>query len=256
MSEFTAEIKKIEDFSLNAWPSFQMQVYDGWILRFSYFYTHRTNCVEQIGNTILPPSEKIPECENIYRRWGTPAIFKITPVGDPDLDRILDSRGYHIEHTTEVMTSILDDSCTRDSSGYRFHIEERVSDSWIRSLFRLKGVTNPDHIRVVPQMYAAIPKDEIAVSWAPEGDNSPVLATGLGILDRNFVGVYAIHTDPSVRRQGIASAIVRTILAEARKKGAEYAYLQVVSDNMPAKRLYRRLGFSDYYRCWFRVKEV
>ena len=33
------DIKTIEDLSLNAWPSHQMQVYDGWILRFSYFYT-------------------------------------------------------------------------------------------------------------------------------------------------------------------------------------------------------------------------
>ena len=42
-------IKTIEDLSLNAWPSHQIELYDGWILRFSYFYTHRTNSVEQIG---------------------------------------------------------------------------------------------------------------------------------------------------------------------------------------------------------------
>ena len=47
-------IKMIEDLSLNAWPSHQIQLYDGWLLRFSYFYTHRTNCVEQIW-TILDP---------------------------------------------------------------------------------------------------------------------------------------------------------------------------------------------------------
>ena len=35
-------IKMIEDLSLNAWPSHQIQLYDGWLLRFSYFYTHRT----------------------------------------------------------------------------------------------------------------------------------------------------------------------------------------------------------------------
>ena len=50
----TFDIKTIEDLSLNAWPSHQMQVYDGWLLRFSYFYTHRTNSVEQIGPSILP----------------------------------------------------------------------------------------------------------------------------------------------------------------------------------------------------------
>ena len=55
-------IKTIEDLSLNAWPSHQMQVYDGWILRFSHFYTHRTNCVEPIGASILPLAEKIAYC--------------------------------------------------------------------------------------------------------------------------------------------------------------------------------------------------
>ena len=52
-------IKTIEDLSLNAWPSHQIQLYDGWLLRFSYFYTHRTNCVEQIGPSSIPIEEKI-----------------------------------------------------------------------------------------------------------------------------------------------------------------------------------------------------
>ena len=43
-------IKQIEDMSLNAWPSHKMELYDGWILRFSYFYTHRTN------SSAIPPS--------------------------------------------------------------------------------------------------------------------------------------------------------------------------------------------------------
>ena len=47
-------IKTIEDLSLNAWPSHQIELYDGWILRFSYFYTHRTNSVEQIGPSTIP----------------------------------------------------------------------------------------------------------------------------------------------------------------------------------------------------------
>lgn len=53
-------IKKIEDMSLNAWPSHKMELYDGWILRFSYFYTHRTNSVEQFGTSTLPWREKSP----------------------------------------------------------------------------------------------------------------------------------------------------------------------------------------------------
>ena len=64
-------IKKIEDMSLNAWPSHKMELYDGWILRFSYFYTHRTNSVEQFGTSTLPWREKIPYCEQVYKRLGS-----------------------------------------------------------------------------------------------------------------------------------------------------------------------------------------
>ena len=84
-------IKQIEDMSLNAWPSHKMELYDGWILRFSYFYTHRTNSVEQFGNSTLTWREKIPYCESVYKRLGTPAVFKISPLVSPDFDYVLET---------------------------------------------------------------------------------------------------------------------------------------------------------------------
>ena len=60
-------IKTIEDLSLNAWPSHQIELYDGWILRFSYFYTHRTNSVEQIGPSTIPVEEKVALLEEAFQ---------------------------------------------------------------------------------------------------------------------------------------------------------------------------------------------
>ena len=248
-----SSIKKIEDLSLNAWPSHQIQLYDGWLLRFSYFYTHRTNCVEQIGYSTIPLKEKIPYCEEIYRRWGTPCIFKISPIGSPDLDDYLAHKGYRIEHETTVMTrSLLDPSeFSGEIAVPGLKIENRVSESWLNALFTMKHITDLRHLRVVPQMYAAIPKDEIAVSVERDGR---IIATGLGILDRDAVGVYAIHVDEAYRNQGIARSVVSSILYEGQKAGSESAYLQVVSDNTPAKHLYRTLGFDTAFRYWFRVQ--
>ena len=82
-------IKEIEDMSLNAWPSHKMELYDGWILRFSYFYTHRTNSVEQFGTSTLSWREKVSFCEQEYARLGSPAIFKISPLVSPDFDYVL-----------------------------------------------------------------------------------------------------------------------------------------------------------------------
>lgn len=250
------DIKKIEDLSLNAWPSHQMEVYDGWILRFSYLYTHRTNCVEQIGASILTLEEKTEYCEQMYTRWGTPSIFKISPVTDPALDAFLQERGYHIEHDIYVMTAdltytTLPNIDASGLSGLHVTVMPKVSDAWISALFALKKTDNDIHRRIVPSMYAAIPKDEIAMYI--ENEAGEIIATGLGILDRDYVGVYAIHVHENYRRRGLARYIVASLLKAGYDRGASHAYLQVVSSNAPAKALYRSLGFQIAYRCWFRV---
>lgn len=244
-------IKTIEDLSLNAWPSHQLQIYDGWLLRFSYFYTHRTNSVEQIGISTIPLEEKIPYCETIYNRWGTPCIFKITPLTDPVLEDLLTKRGYKTAHPTEVKTM--------DLSGFSLEpdicvdLEKDISWEWLDALFSLKGTTSRIHRKIVPTMYAAIPKDTITATVIRD---ERIAAIGLGILDRDHIGLYAIHVDPFFRRQHLARSICIRILQEGIRQGARHAYLQVIPDNVSAKNLYRSLGFQDLYSYWFRLKRV
>ena len=247
------DIKTIEDLSLNAWPSHQMQLYDGWILRFSHFYTHRTNCVEQIGKAQIPWEEKVRYCERIYRRWNTPCVFKITPLTDPAFDELLEGQGYHIEHVTDVMCCDL-----KEAGEYPVYeevqVEKRISDEWIDALFSIKENATVTHLKIVPSMYAAIPKDVLCARIRKDGR---IIATGLGILDRDHIGIYAINVDKEFRRRGLARKICETLLREGVKNpGVGKAYLQVVSDNTPAISLYESLGFEKEYQYWFRVKKV
>lgn len=247
------DIKTIEDLSLNAWPSHQMQVYDGWIIRYSYFYTHRTNSVEQIGPSSLPLPEKIEYCEQIYRRWNTPSIFKITPLSHPLLEPLLIEQGYHIEHSTDVMILDLENEYNyiEETHTIPIKVQHHIAPAWIESLFQLKGTTNPIHRKIVPSMYAAIPKDVIAISIRKKGKR---IATGLGILDRDYIGIYAIHVTEEYRHRGYAATVIHTLISEGIKSGATKAYLQVVSDNTPALNLYQKIGFKKLYTYWFRVK--
>lgn len=245
-------IKKIEDMSLNAWPSYRMELCDGWILRFSHFYTHRTNSVEQFGDSSLPWCEKIPFCENEYKRHKTPAVFKISPLVSIDFDYMLENRGYRIEHVTEVMTTEL---CYADLSAScdLVELQEDISDEWIQSLFDLKRMDNPVHKKIVPSMYHAIPKETISACIRKDGK---IIATGLGILDRDYIGIYAIHVHEDYRQNGFARQICTSLLKEGIKKGAQNAYLQVVEGNTSAKNLYSSLGFQDFYTYWFRVQTI
>ena len=254
MTEFKTaitDIKTIEDLSLNAWPSHQMQLYDGWILRFSHFYTHRTNCVEQFGPSQIPQEEKIRYCEEIYRRWKTPCIFKITPLMHPSFDAVLEQRGYEIQHETAVMYCRLPEEQVF-SSHEEVSVGTRIPDEWIDALFEIKGNATVTHLKIVPNMYAAIPKDVLCASVRRDGK---IIATGMGILDREYIGIYAINVKESCRRQGLARMICETLLQKGKERGACKAYLQVVEGNLPAIRLYESLGMKKLYQYWFRVKE-
>lgn len=246
------QIKILEDLSLNAWPSHQMQIYDGWILRFSYFYTHRTNCVEQIGPSVIPLADKLDYCEETYHRWGTPAIFKINPLTAPSFDELLAKRGYETAHITEVMLKKLTYTSPKRTP-YPIVLNSCVSSKWLDALFRMKATINPIHRRIVPSMYAAIPKDVIAASVYDENE---IIGTGLAILDRDYAGIYAIHVHKDYRGQGIGRSICESLLNASAKCGASFAYLQVVQGNKPAKALYKSLGFQDFYTYWFRQQYI
>ena len=269
-----AYMKLIEEISLNAWPSHKIELYDGWLIRFSHNYTHRTNSVQQVGISSVPVEEKIAYCEAMYANYHTPAIFKINPLMDPSFDRMLEERGYEIQHTTEVMTMDLKklNAYAPLSAEYEYYgrnsglpssiyypnetivqLRDRITDEWIHSLFRLNGTSNPTLRRIVPSMFKAIPKETIVASVEIEGRT---VAVGPGILDRGHVGLYAIYVDASCRRKGLGRCICSSILSEAKKKGAEHAYLQVVKGNVHAKHLYTTLGYEDFYTYWFRGKNV
>ena len=130
-------------------------------------------------------------------------------------------------------------------------LTDEIPDIWITSLFDLKGMTNPIHRAIVPSMYRAIPKETVCASIWKDGK---IIATGLGILDRDYIGIYAIHVKEKYRGHGFARQICTSLLKEGAKKGAENAYLQVVKGNTPAQNLYSSLGFKYFYTYWFRVQ--
>lgn len=266
------DIKYVEELSLNAWPSHKIELYDGWLIRFSHNYTYRTNSVEQVGASTIPTEEKIAYCEEVYRRLGTPCNFKINPLLDPSFDSLLCDKGYQIRHITEVMTADMDHlhllpavsteyefenrlglpTSVNYPGGFTVQLQPVITDEWIQGLFRLNGTCEPELRRIVPSMFKAIPKDTIAASIEVDGH---MVASGLGIHDRDYVGVYAIYVSPSCRRRHYAKAICSTILREAGLRGARHAYLQVVKGNVRAKSLYLSLGFRDFYTYWFRSLE-
>lgn len=244
-----ALISKIEDLSINAWPSFKVELYDNWLIRYSHQYTLRTNCVEQLGPSTIPVEDKIRYCEEIYADYDSPCIFKVTPRIKPEFDNELAKRGYTIKNETNVMTMSLADFTPDLSNNEIVTISDTITDDWIFGVFNLNNITNERHREVVPNMFKAIPKKTIVARIIKDG---VMVASGLGILDRNDLGLYAIYTLAGHRQCGYARAICNAVLAKGKSMGASYSYLQVVKGNTPAINLYESLGYHYEYMYWFR----
>ena len=68
-------IGEIEEILLNAFPSVDREIYDGWILNFSSGYTYRANCIYPFYASSYDLKDKIRHCETQYRELFLPAVY-------------------------------------------------------------------------------------------------------------------------------------------------------------------------------------
>jgi N-acetylglutamate synthase len=234
----------LEELSLNAWPALQTAICDGWLLRLAHGYTRRSNSVTPLYPSTLPLAAKIAYCETLYQAHDQPCIFKLTSTW-ASLDALLASRGYTQEALTSVQAASL-------SGHYRSIDPEPLSDEWLQAFFRLNGL-DPRHLLTAGVLldHNPFPKALLAIREGGE-----IIATGLAVLDRAWVGLFDIAVAASHRRRGLGRHVTEALLAWGQAKGAQYAYLQVVCDNLPAVDLYRSVGFREVYRYWYRRRKL
>lgn len=245
-----ALIRAVEEASLNAWPSLQQMVYDGWLLRFANGYTRRANSINPIYPGGLDPAEKIAHCEQLYDGRGLKRVFKITPLVQPaTLDAILEARGYVREAPTGVQVLALDRLAARASGTVR--VWEKPSPMWLDNFIQFSNVGEGERPALAGILdHIAMP----ALFTTLYADSEPV-ACGLGVVERSFIGLFDIVTSPNARGRGFGTMLLMNLLHQGRARGARMAYLQVMHANKPARRLYAKLGFEEIYSYWYRVQD-
>ena len=125
-----------------------------------------------------------------------------------------------------------------------------LQDGWLDDFGRLSGTPAQARPAMVSLLQAIAP-DHVFASL-DLGHGQGVVGVGLATAERGHVGLFDIVVDGAVRNQGLGRRIVSALLDWGRGRGAERAYLAVVSDNRPARHLYARLGFAEVYTYWYR----
>ena len=244
-------IRRLEEFSLNAWPALSEVGHDGWRLRFADGYTGRSNSVQVLEHGTLDVREKIRFCEEEYARREIPLLFKMTAAARPEgLDGVLEGLGYRAFNHTSVQVAALPGALPGGAAEGPTRQSERLYEAWLSALLAFRPIPE----RQVPTLRAILGAIALPTYFALLVEEERPVACGLGVLEREWVGLFDIVTRPDARRRGHATQIVRSILNWARGRGATHAYLQVMRENEPAIRLYDKLGFCDTYSYWYRSR--
>jgi ribosomal protein S18 acetylase RimI-like enzyme len=238
-----------EELSMNAHPALKMQLFDGWILRFSDGYTNRANSISPLYESHMPYIRKVSVCEKLYLKQELPTIFKLTDASEPGLDEYLGSRGYEVAKPTFLY---IKKSISQHQSGANVFIKNHADQEWCDDFFRLNEIKDPVSIRAAAALLKSIPNDVLCAQIVEDGRT---IACGLCVIERGFAGLYDIVVDQEHRSRGFGFELCSSLLDRAAHLGAKEAYLQVVASNISAIALYKKLGFSYSYQYWYRVKK-
>lgn len=244
-----AELMRLEEAALNATVVRQQMLYDGWLVRWAPSRAKRMRSVNVLASSARPLDERLAHCSALYARHGLPLLFRLTSLcPDPALDRAIGERGFVAYGHTRVMTRAIvahELPNTASTLGMR----QVDSGAFAAAVGMLRGSGEAEVAEHAARL-AAIAVDMLPIV-AHDADGTCV-ATALAVFDGDLMGVFDVVTLASRRGLGIATQLMHHLMACAAQRGARQAYLQVEPENIAARSLYARLGFSDRYEYWYR----
>lgn len=243
-----ADPAELEPIAARAWPAVEEGRIGGWRLHASDGYSGRINACWPLEDPGLTLPEAVGRAEAWYAVRGRPAIFKLLDGDDEpvDLARRLAGLGYRPRTRTLVMTGPANGAAEPS-----VRVLTTVDDSF-EAVFAAAGAGDPgDTCERLATLRRVPPPRAFALADAA---GAPA-AIGACAVEGDWVGVFAMRTNPLHRRAGHGRRVLRALMAAARQAGAKRAWLQVEADNAPALALYRGLGFEAAYayRYWSRT---
>lgn len=239
-------VSALESRLVNAWPSPEVELCDGWLLRFARGYSKRANSASAVVPGAGLDDGLLSHIVARFREEGLRPTFRLTGLEAAAADRFLAERGFDEVEPTLALVRPIAEVPELDPS---VMIDPEVSGRWVREAAAAYGGDKADHARLVEivgrirqrSAFATLDLDGRRVAW------------GLGVYERGFVGLYDIVVEPELRGLGLGRRMVEGLLTWGREQGAGHAYLQVREENRVALDLYGSLGFAQGYRYTHRV---
>ena len=254
-AETESKIRFLEELASNGHVALDVQLYDGWLLKFSKGHTGRANSVSVLYPSTINIEEKIDYCEECYKKHGLPCLFKLTSSGnDSELNALLEKRGYEVVTPTDMLVLELGTKAGTDTatvSNIRVDFSSTPTEEWLAAYFPYEGITDPNKQEIFRQMLAKV---QVKTIYGSVVKNGKIVACASAAIEQGYMLLQNVVVSPEERGQGYGKLVCKSLIAKAKEEGAEYSYLQVVQSNKVAYNLYSKLGFEKVYTYWYMRK--
>lgn len=241
-------MKWLEELQMNALPSLQTILYDGWIIRFADGYTNRANSINPIYHSSEDVYQKIKKCEDVFKGRNLRPTYKITPFVYPEnLDDLLENSGYKVIHHTSVQ--ILGLSELYEPFIQSVKTDYDIDDEWFEHYCKFNNIGVENRIIYRKMLNNLIPLKFFTCLFF----GNEIIACGMAVIENDNIGLFDITVDKMYRNCGYGQQLLINMLKVGKSQGAKNAYLQVMLDNFPALNLYKKLGFKEKYKYYYRV---
>lgn len=239
-------VTALESRLVNAWPAFEVELAEGWLLRFAEGYSKRANAATPVLPGAALDGPLVRHMLRSFAERGIPACFRLTGVEDGRAEQVLADEGLVSFDPSLGLAAPLDAALERHES-VRF--EPTAKPAWIAAAAAAQTADKQDK-QVLGRIVRSIRQPAGFATLSLDGQD---VAWGLAVAERGFVGLYDIVVAPDVRGLGLGRRLVSSMMAWGRDAGASRAYLQMRESNAVAHALYRSLGFETAYRYTHRI---
>lgn len=249
--DFQDTITMLDELAANAWPAPTQQQLEGWRLRAAGGLTRRANSIYTSG-PVPRYSDWLQEVQSFYQRRALLVRFQVSDGSPAELGLLLDGLGYSREAHTEVHTAPAATVAARSAllEGLPVLATSRPDEHWLEAFLRVEG-----HNPALGDMYHSIMSAiGPAARFASVRLKEEIVGVGMAVTERGWTGLFNLATVPHMRGQGVATSIIADLTRWGIQQGAEHLYLQVMTSNEVAKRLYEKLGFSYLYGYHYRTE--
>lgn len=239
----------LEAVAARAWTAHEQLTLGPWLLRASEGFSLAANSVAVLGSANGEQSALIEQAETFYARHDLPARFRLSfAERHRALGTELQERGYAHDEAGDSTVMLcplrmLRSVAPPERDG-RVAISDTPTPEWI------------DVWWAAQEAEASLREPATELLWDLRGrcgfaahiSGGEVVATGLGVIEGEWVGMFCLATKPERRGQGSARRIVGALATWGIAHAAQTAYAPVPDHDVTARRLFDGLRFSPAYR--------